>query len=79
MAQGAAIPPTEMPIQVVVNGAIRDVAAGTTIAGLLDLLDIATAGVAVERNRKVVRRADHRGCVIADGDRIEIVRFVGGG
>jgi thiamine biosynthesis protein ThiS len=46
---------------------------------LLRLLDLAESRVAVERNRALVRKADYADTALADGDRIEIVTFVGGG
>ena len=36
-------------------------------------------GIAVERNREVVRRAEYAACVLQPGDEVEIVRLVGGG
>lgn len=66
-------------IDVVINGQPRTVNAGTTIAGLISELGLADRKVAVERNRAVVPRAQHVTTVLADGDRLEIVTFVGGG
>lgn len=67
------------PISIVVNGEPRTVAAGTTIAALLAELDLGQRRVAVERNRAVVPRAQHADTALADGDRLEVVAFVGGG
>lgn len=50
-----------------------------TITDLLSANDAAGPGVAVERNQKVVCRTDHSKTVIKAGDKIEIVRLVGGG
>lgn len=66
-------------ITVTLNGQPQELPTGLTVAGLLEHLGIATGGVAVERNRRVVRRADHPAVALADGDVLEIVRFVGGG
>lgn len=66
-------------IGVWVNGEARAVARGTTIKALIALLDLAEVRVAVERNRVVVPRADHDTAVLSDGDRLELVTFVGGG
>jgi sulfur carrier protein len=65
-------------IAITVNGEGRSVAAGTTVAALIDALGLA-GRVAVERNREVVPRAHHATTVLGDGDRLEIVTFVGGG
>jgi sulfur carrier protein len=52
---------------------------GTTVAALIDVLGLADRRVAVERNREVVPRAQHSSTVLAAGDRLELVTFVGGG
>ncbi len=67
------------PISIVVNGEPRAVAAGTTIAALLTDLGLGQRRVAVERNRAVVPRAQHADTALAEGDRLEVVAFVGGG
>ena len=66
-------------IDVVINGQSRTVNAGTTVAALIGELGLGDRKVAVERNREVVPRAQHATTVLADGDRLEIVTFVGGG
>jgi sulfur carrier protein len=66
-------------LDVVINGQSRSVAAGTTISGLLGELGLGERRVAVERNREIVPRAQHPTTVLADGDRLELVTFVGGG
>jgi thiamine biosynthesis protein ThiS len=66
-------------IAIVVNGKARQLPAGTTVAGLIGELGLGGQRVAVERNRDVVPRAEHASTVLADGDRIELVTFVGGG
>lgn len=66
-------------IEITVNGETRGVARGTTVAGLLGELGLAERRVAVERNRQVVPRAEHDKVRLADGDRLEVVGFVGGG
>lgn len=66
-------------MQLQVNGEPRDLAANWTIAELLDELGVTAAHVAVEVNRQLVPRADHRSHQLADGDQLEIVTLVGGG
>jgi len=66
-------------ITIVVNGDDRQVPGGTTIAALLALLGLGGRPVAVERNREVVPRARHIEVELLDGDRLELVTFVGGG
>jgi len=62
-----------------VNGEQRQAAAGTTVATLLQAMGIDPARVAVERNRDVVPRTTWSQAGLADGDKIEIVAFIGGG
>lgn len=66
-------------IEVVINGQSRTVPSDTTIAALISELGLAGKPVAVERNREVVPRAQHASTVLASGDRLEVVTFVGGG
>ena len=62
-----------------VNGEDHEVAEGMTVRGLVESLKLSDGPVAVERNREVVPRAEHEGTVLAEGDEVEIVHFVGGG
>ena len=66
-------------IDVVINGQQRLVNQGTIVATLIGELGLAGKPVAVERNREVVPRALHGSTVLAAGDRLEVVTFVGGG
>ena len=66
-------------VDVVVNGDRRAVAVGATLAQLLAELGAPKDGIAVEKNGRIVRRADHAATRVEAGDRIEIVTFVGGG
>lgn len=66
-------------MEVHVNGEPRKVPDGTTVARLLELLEVPQGQVAVEVNAVVVRKARHAEARLADGDRVEIVTFVGGG
>ena len=66
-------------IDVVINGKPRTVPTGTTVASLIGELGLGDRRVAVERNREVVPRAQHPTTVLAEGDHLELVTFVGGG
>jgi len=66
-------------LRVTVNGQPRTTPPGTTVAALLAAMGIDPARVAVERNQDVVPRKTWTEASIAEGDRIEIVAFVGGG
>ena len=64
---------------VVVNGENREVDTGTTVAALLAALGVNRQHVAVEVNEEIVPRAELGATVLAAGDRLEVVTFVGGG
>jgi sulfur carrier protein len=66
-------------ISVVINGQPKSVNVGTTVEKLIVDLGLGDRKVAVERNRTVVPRAQHATTELADGDRLEVVTFVGGG
>lgn len=80
-ASGAAAAPTTTAttIAVTINGEPREVPAGLTIAGLIEHLGLGGKRVAVERNKAIAPRATHAAVVLVDGDRLELVTFVGGG
>jgi len=66
-------------LQLLVNGEPREVGLGTTVADLVAALGLKPQQVAVERNKEIVRRADHAETLLADGDELEVVTFFGGG
>ncbi len=68
------------PLNIVLNGEARAVPAGCTVADLLaGHAGPATARCAVEINREIVPRSRHAEQRLAEGDRVEVVTFVGGG
>ncbi|GAC1440514.1 MAG: hypothetical protein NVSMB55_05470 [Mycobacteriales bacterium] len=66
-------------MQLVVNGAPREVEAGTTLPGLLAALGLQAGSVVVEHNGVALLRSEVRATTLADGDRLELVRAVAGG
>jgi thiamine biosynthesis protein ThiS len=66
-------------MNVIVNGEVRAIEPGTTVAGLLECLKLQPRLVAVERNEALIPRGRHAECVLEAGDRVEIVTLVGGG
>lgn len=66
-------------MKIVVNGEEREIEEGSTVAGLVRRLALAPERVAVELNREVVRRARWEETKLSEGDRVEVVHFVGGG
>jgi thiamine biosynthesis protein ThiS len=61
------------------NGEPASAPDGVTVAAFLESLGLPQKGVAVERNREIVPKSAYGETVLAAGDRIEIVQFVGGG
>ncbi len=66
-------------MKVFVNGEMRELANGTTIAMLVAALDLAGRRIAVEVNEEIVPKAVHAQTLLRDNDRVEIVHAIGGG
>jgi thiamine biosynthesis protein ThiS len=67
------------PVQIQVNGERRDCLFGSTVGDLLRELDIKTERVAVELNLEILDRKDFDRRGLKEGDRVEILSFIGGG
>lgn len=68
-----------MMMRITLNGSPREVEEGRTLPALLAELGAAPEHVAVEHNGDIVERSDFARVRLRAGDRLEIVRFVGGG
>jgi sulfur carrier protein len=66
-------------ITVTLNGEPRSLPAAITVAGLLGVIGLDTRKVAVERNEEIVPRSAYTATMLASGDALEIVHFIGGG
>jgi thiamine biosynthesis protein ThiS len=66
-------------LRIEVNGETREVPDVLTLSDLIALLGLAHERLAVELNREIVRHADWPRTMLAEGDRVEIIHFVGGG
>ncbi|MDE2486383.1 MAG: sulfur carrier protein ThiS [Alphaproteobacteria bacterium] len=66
-------------MQLTVNGELRTFQAIADVAGLVAALGLDARKVAVERNLEIVPRSAYGLTPLAEGDRIEIVHFIGGG
>jgi thiamine biosynthesis protein ThiS len=66
-------------MNIVINGENRTFEGPLTLHRLVELLGMKTDRVAVELNRDIVPRDQWAGTDLAEGDRLEIVHFVGGG
>lgn len=74
---------SETAMKITLNGETLEIAGGTTVAMLVEQLAEQAGrdprGVAVERNLEIVPKSEHALTTLAEGDRIELVQFVGGG
>jgi len=68
-----------MAVNVTVNGEARQLEAPTSVRGLLESLGLDPAKIAVERNLEIVPRSTYGDVAVGEGDRLEIVHFIGGG
>ena len=66
-------------MQIQVNGERHELRDESLLSDLLKELSLAPERVAVELNSQVVRRKEWPNTILRDGDRVEIVHFVGGG
>jgi thiamine biosynthesis protein ThiS len=62
-----------------INGEDREFPVGLSLQGLLEQLGMKADRVAVEVNRNIVPRDQWADTMLSEGDRLEIVHFVGGG
>ncbi len=62
-----------------INGESREIPPVSNVRELLQFLGVAEGRVAVEVNRKIIRRSDWDRTPISSMDHVEIVQFVGGG
>jgi thiazole synthase len=68
-----------MPLNVTLNGEARQLPGPTSVAGMLTGLGLDPAKIAVERNLAIVPRSTYASVAVEEGDRYEIVHFIGGG
>ncbi len=66
-------------MKLIINGELRETPELANVAELARWLALPDFGSAVELNGEVVRRAHHTATPLREGDRLEIVRLVGGG
>jgi sulfur carrier protein len=66
-------------LKLLLNGEQRDFADVVSIADLVANLGLDARKVAVERNLEIAPRSTYGDTILDDGDRIEIVTFIGGG
>jgi len=64
---------------ITVNGGRRTLPEGTRLFTLLEMLGLTPAATVVERNGSLMDRTQYAEITLAEGDILELVRFVGGG
>lgn len=68
-----------MAYQISLNGKRESVEEGLTVAQLLEAKGVDPVRVAVELNRRILRREEFDSTTLGAGDVVEVVTFVGGG
>jgi len=66
-------------MDITINGEKKSLDGPLTVAGLLGVLALETRKIAIERNLEIVPKSKYNETALSDGDKIEIVQFVGGG
>jgi thiamine biosynthesis protein ThiS len=66
-------------MKVQINGEMRDFEAPMSVLQLLTVMNLPSHKIAVELNLEIVPKSAYHSQMVAAGDRIEIVHFIGGG
>jgi thiamine biosynthesis protein ThiS len=66
-------------MKITINGELREIPDGLTVAALLQHLEMTADRVAIERNLDILPRAKWQETAVQPNDRFEIVHLVGGG
>lgn len=66
-------------MQIIVNGESRQVPAECSAADLVNILEMQNAKIAMEVNLEIIPRSQYADYQLKDGDKVEIVRAIGGG
>ena len=66
-------------MKLLLNGEATSAPESLSVADFLDRLGLPRKGIAVELNREIVPKSEYAAIRLSEGDRVEIVQFVGGG
>lgn len=66
-------------MKVIINGNETEIPENSTISKVLEIMDIKSKMMVVEKNLKIVDKSDYETEVVSEGDSLEIVGFFGGG
>jgi thiamine biosynthesis protein ThiS len=73
------MPLKRIELNIIVNGDEKNMPDAIALSELITGLGLKPERLAIEVNRKIVRRADWPSTTLSEGDKVEIVHFVGGG
>lgn len=66
-------------MKVFINGETKEITSQLNLSELLKLFSLPQERIAIELNREVVRKKDWETIQVSDGDKLEVIHFVGGG
>lgn len=66
-------------ITIVLNGQDKQIASGSNIEQLLQILNLENKRLAVEINQQIISRSNFNSHTLKESDRVEIVQAIGGG
>lgn len=66
-------------VKITLNGEDKFLAEKTSIKNLLEELELDIKKIAIEKNYEIIMPEDFEGNILSEGDRVEIVHFIGGG
>ncbi len=66
-------------MKIIINGKTKEIPYEINIVELLENFSLPKERIAIEINKKVVRKKDWENIKVADADQIEVIHFVGGG
>ena len=66
-------------MKIKINGSEADIPENSTISHVLELVNIKSTMLVVERNLEIVEKKDYEKIILLEGDSLEVVGFFGGG
>jgi thiamine biosynthesis protein ThiS len=66
-------------MKIFINGETKELTSEVNLAGLLKYFSLPTERIAIELNATVIRKKDWENIRVNDGDKLEVIHFVGGG
>ncbi len=80
MRDNCIISQRKLDVNITINGEdYSDIADNISVTDLLSQLSLPAKKIAVERNREIVSKSSFDTTVLSEGDRLEIIHFIGGG